>query len=111
MSNAAIMQRMSDLPASSSWLNAITTDSHREVAKRVGVAASTITRAVRADNPPPNVVAAVARSYGFDVLRALVLAGFLEPEEVEGYGLDSAVDRAPSALLLHKLLERETRKQ
>lgn len=101
------MQHMTTSEAPHGWFNAITTDPSRAVAHRTGLAASTITRAANADNPPPAVVVAIARAYGFDPVRALVLSGFLEPEEADGHGVDSALASAPRAALLYELLRRE----
>ncbi|WP_459612541.1 hypothetical protein [Corynebacterium urogenitale] len=98
---------MSSYTAPHGWLNAITTAPSRAIATRTGLAASTITRAANADNPPPAVVVAVARAYDYDPVHALVMCGFLEPEEAKGHGVDSALAAAPSAALLHELLRRE----
>lgn len=106
-SSVATMHHMSTTSAAGGWLQTITLDSSRVIADRTGLSASTITRAANADTPPAGVVVAVARAYEFDVLRALVLSNFLSPAEVASYGLDSAIKKAPSAMLLHELLERE----
>ena len=101
---------MSTTTAADGWLQSITSEPSRAIAARTGLAHSTITRAANTNTPPPGVVVAVARAYDYDVLRALVLTGFLTPDETTGHGMDTALQHAPTAMLLHELLRREHNK-
>lgn len=89
------------------WLDAITTDSARTIAKATGLSHTTITRASKAATPPPAVVVAVARAYGYNPVEALSHTGLLTPAEARPTTGEASLRHVSTRVLLQELLRRE----
>ncbi|MCG7241453.1 MULTISPECIES: hypothetical protein [Corynebacterium] len=89
------------------WLDAITTDSARTIAKATGLSHTTISRAADNPTPPPAVVVAVARAYGYNPVEALSRTGLLTPIEARPVTSEANLRRVSTRVLLQELLRRE----
>ena len=89
------------------WLDAITTDSARTIAKATGLSHTTISRAADNPTPPPAVVVAVARAYGYNPVEALAHTGLLTPAEARPITGEANLRRISTRVLLQDLLRRE----
>lgn len=89
------------------WLDAITTDSARTIAKATGLSHTTISRAADNPTPPPAVVVAVARAYGYSPVDALYRAGLLTQQEAQPYTGEHDLRTISSRVMLQELLRRE----
>ena len=89
------------------WLDAITTDSARTIAKATGLSHTTISRAADNPTPPPAVVVAVARAYGYNTVEALAHTGLLTPAEARPITGEANLRRISTRVLLQELLRRE----
>lgn len=89
------------------WLEAMTTDSARTIAKLTGLSHTTITRASKAATPPPGVVVAVARAYGHNPVVALSKTGLLTPDEARPCSHERELRGFSKKALLQELLRRE----
>lgn len=89
------------------WLDAITADSARTIAKATGLSHTTISRAAGNPTPPPAVVVAVARAYGYNPVEALSRTGLLTPLEARPVTGEASLRRVSTRVLLQELLRRE----
>lgn len=89
------------------WLDAITADSARTIAKATGLSHTTISRAAGNPTPPPAVVVAVARAYGYNPVEALSRTGLLTPIEARPVTGEASLRRVSTRVLLQELLRRE----
>lgn len=89
------------------WLDAITTDSARTIAKATGLSHTTISRAADNPTPAPAVVVAVARTYGYNPVEALARAGLLTTAEARPTTSEASLRAISSRALLQELLRRE----
>lgn len=89
------------------WLDAITTDSARTIAKATGLSHTTISRAADNPTPPPAVVVAVSRAYGYNPVEALEHTGLLTPAEARPITGEASLRRISTRVLLQELLRRE----
>ena len=64
------------------------------VAAKAGVVQTTLDRQVKRGALSPEVVVAVARAYGTDVLEALVIAGVITREDIRAHGVQQALSAA-----------------
>ncbi len=77
------------------WYGATVGDaSVNAVAMKAGVVQTTLSRQLKSGALSPEVVAAVARAYGADVLDALVLAGVITREDIRAHGVRQALEAA-----------------
>lgn len=81
--------------------------SENAVAARAGINQSTLNRQLKARRLSPELVVAVARAYGRDVLDALVVAGLITPADIRAHGvqmaLEHATDREVADLVFRRL--------
>ncbi|MFW9097725.1 hypothetical protein ACOJAM_08650 [Corynebacterium striatum] len=89
------------------WLDAITTDSARTIAKATGLSHTTISRAADNPTPPPAVVVAVARAYGYNPVVALSRTGLLTQQEAQPYTGEHDLRTISRRVMLQELLRRE----
>lgn len=90
-----------------SWLDRMTTDSHRAIAQATGLSHTTISRAASTATPPPAVVVAVARACGYNPVDALYHAGLLTQQEAQPYTGEHDLRTISSRVMLQELLRRE----
>lgn len=103
--NVARLHRMEEYTPT--WLEAMTTDSARAIAKLTGLSHTTITRASKTATPPPGVVVAVARAYGHNPVVALSKTGLLTPDEARPCSHEHELRGFSKKVLLQELLRRE----
>lgn len=90
------------------WLEKlINGDSYRTAAKKIGIDQSTITKQLtRGGTLRPENVIALARAYGRKAADELVRTGYLEPDDMEGLGVEEALSRATNLQLLTEIDKR-----
>lgn len=85
-------------------------DNDKTIAEKIGVSPSTIGRWRSGDvDPKPRQVVGLARAYGKAPLSALIAAGYLAPEDLEGdmvVSLASDLDEVSTSQLLEELSDR-----
>ncbi|MGO1992250.1 MAG: hypothetical protein ACTH2Y_10540 [Corynebacterium sp.] len=81
-------------------------DSYRAAAEKVGTNGSTITRQLAKEHLSPEMVIALCRAYGRKPVDGLVETGYLQPWEIEGVGIDQAIDQATNKQLLDGVMRR-----
>lgn len=72
-------------------------------AKKAGVDPSTVSRQLKRGGLSPEVVIALSRAYGKKAGDELVRTGFLEPADIEGVGVESALRLATSRQMLDEI--------
>lgn len=93
------------------WLRLSIGDvSVRDVASQIGYSKSAVSRYLRTEKPPAEVVIAVSVSYGLDVLVGLVVAGYISREYVES-GVEERLQHVPARFLLAELARRSEGEQ
>lgn len=89
------------------WIDGlIDGDSYRAAAEKVGTNGSTITRQLAKEHLSPEMVIALCRAYGRKPVDGLVETGYLQPWEIEGVGIDTAIDQATNKQLLDGIMRR-----
>ncbi|MGN0096243.1 MAG: hypothetical protein ACI38U_09275 [Corynebacterium sp.] len=89
------------------WIDGlIDGDSYRAAAEKVGTNGSTITRQLAKEHLSPEMVIALCRAYGCKPVDGLVETGYLQPWEIEGVGIDTAIDQATNKQLLDGIMRR-----
>lgn len=89
------------------WIDGlIDGDSYRAAAEKVGTNGSTITRQLNKEHLSPEMVIALCRAYGRKPVDGLVETGYLQPWEIEGVGIDAAIDQATNKQLLDGIMRR-----
>ena len=81
-------------------------DSLRTASEKIGLAQSTITRQLSRNTLTAPAVIALCRAYGRKPVDGLVETGYLQPWEVEGVGIDAALDKATNQQLLGAVMRR-----
>ncbi|WP_143153966.1 helix-turn-helix domain-containing protein [Rhodococcus rhodnii] len=92
------------------WLDDIIgADSYRAAASKVGVDQSTLSRQLtrKGELSAENVIA-IARAYGRRAGDELVSTGYLVPGDIEGVGVEGALQRATNKQLLEEIDRRMT---
>lgn len=89
------------------WIQRISSDSARTIAKNTGLSHTTISRTADNPTPPPAVVVAVARAYGYNPVTALAETGLLTHDEAQAFDGRQALNMVSSRALLQELLRRE----
>lgn len=88
------------------WLDDLKGDDNRATAaKKAGYAQSTITRQLGRGYLRPETVISLCRAYNRSPVDGLVETGYLYSHEVEGVGVEQALDMASNEQVL-KLIER-----
>lgn len=89
------------------WLSRITNgDSAREIARRAGLNAKTLTNQMNAGTLKPEVIIEVAQAYNESPVYALVDLGYISAKWVADPGVATALARATDAQLTDELLRR-----
>lgn len=89
------------------WIeDLIGTDSLRTASGKIGFAQSTITRQLSRNTLTPQAVIALCRAYGRKPVDGLVQTGYLNPWEIEGVGIDAALDQATNDQLVKQIMKR-----
>lgn len=81
-------------------------DSLRTASQKIGLAQSTITRQLSRNTLTAPAVIALCRAYGRKPVDGLVETGHLQPWEIEGVGIDAAIDQATNKQLLDGIMRR-----
>lgn len=81
-------------------------DSLRTASEKIGLAQSTITRQLSRNTLTAPAVIALCRAYGRKPVDGLVETGYLQPWEIEGVGIDQAIDQATNKQLLDGIMRR-----
>ncbi len=76
------------------------------VATRADIVQTTLARQIKAQSLSPEVIVAVARAYGRDVLDALVLAGLISREDIRAHGVHRALSDAFDAEIAAEVVRR-----
>lgn len=89
------------------WLGRITNgDSAREIARRAGLNAKTLTNQMNAGALKPEVIIEIAQAYNESPVYALVDLGYISAKWVADPGVATALARATDAQLTDELLRR-----
>ena len=81
-------------------------DTLRTASEKIGLAHSTITRQLSRDTLTPQAVIALCRAYDRKPVDGLVETGYLQPWEIEGVGVEAALDKATNKQLLGAVMRR-----
>lgn len=81
-------------------------DTLRAASQKIGLAHSTITRQLSRNTLTAPAVIALCRAYGRKPVDGLVETGYLQPWEIEGVGIDAAIDQATNKQLLDGIMRR-----
>ncbi|MFI5504494.1 hypothetical protein ACFLIN_03910 [Corynebacterium kutscheri] len=89
------------------WISRITNgDSAREIARRAGLNAKTLTNQLNAGTLKPEVIISIAQAYNESPVYALVDLGYIAAQWVNNPGVATALTRATDAQLTDELLRR-----
>lgn len=89
------------------WYSATVRDaSVNAVALKAGIVQTTLSRQLRAGVLSPEVVVAVARAYGSDVLDAIVIAGVITREDIRLHGVRQALAAALDVEIAQEVAKR-----
>ena len=89
------------------WIeDLIGTDSLRTASGKIGYSQSTITRQLSRNTLTPQAVIALCRAYDRKPVDGLVETGYLHEWEIEGVGIDSALDQATNDQLVKQIMKR-----
>lgn len=81
-------------------------DTRREASKRAGMSESTLSRQLSRGTLRPEMVIALCRAYDRKPVDGLVETGYLQPWEIEGVGVEAALDKATNKQLLGAVMRR-----
>ena len=81
-------------------------DTRRTASSKAGMSESTLSRQISRGTIRPEMVIALCRAYGRKPVDGLVETGYLQPWEVEGVGVDAALDKATNNQLLGAVMRR-----
>lgn len=81
-------------------------DTRREASKRAGMSESTLSRQLSRGTLRPEMVIALCRAYNRKPVDGLVETGYLQPWEIEGVGVEAALDKATNKQLLGAVMRR-----
>lgn len=81
-------------------------DTRRTASSKAGMSESTLSRQLSRGTLRPEMVIALCRAYGRKPVDGLVETGYLQPWEIEGVGIDAAIDRATNKQLLDGIMRR-----
>lgn len=81
-------------------------DTRRTASSKAGMAESTLSRQLSRGTLRPEMVIALCRAYGRKPVDGLVETGYLQPWEIEGVGIDQAIDQATNKQLLDGVMRR-----
>lgn len=91
------------------WLDRATKlESDRQIARKVGLTHTTISRWRNAGTAPAEGIIRIARAYDADPIDGLVSAGIITQADLMNGGLRNAVRHAPTVYLTEELHERAT---
>lgn len=81
-------------------------DTRRTASSKAGMSESTLSRQLSRGTLRPEMVIALCRAYNRKPVDGLVETGYLQPWEIEGVGIDAAIDRATNKQLLDGIMRR-----
>lgn len=81
-------------------------DTRRTASSKAGMSESTLSRQLSRGTLRPEMVIALCRAYGRKPVDGLVETGYLQPWEIEGVGIDQAIDQATNKQLLDGVMRR-----
>lgn len=81
-------------------------DTRRTASSKAGMSESTLSRQLSRGTLRPEMVIALCRAYGRKPVDGLVETGYLQPWEIEGVGIDTAIDQATNKQLLDGIMRR-----
>lgn len=85
------------------WLEGLTSDTTNGAAEKAGITPATLFRQLSRGRISAENVIALSRAYGKKAGDELVRTGFLEPEDIEGVGVESALRLATSRQVLDEI--------
>lgn len=85
------------------WLEELTTDTTNGAAEKAGITPATLFRQLTRGRISAENVIALSRAYGKKAGDELVRTGFLNPEDIEGVGIESALRLATSRQMLDEI--------
>ncbi|MFF8187755.1 hypothetical protein ACF044_10905 [Microbacterium sp. NPDC016588] len=91
------------------WVkNAAGSESIRQIASKISVSPSSVSKWFRTGRPPADAVVAVARAYRADIVVGLVCAGIMTVDDVQR-DVENRLKFVPTYLLLNELHARGNR--
>lgn len=93
-------------PNIAAWLETKTGDTKRQMALKLGHTPSTFNRNIET----AEVIIAVCRHYGINPVSALIAAGLLNADEVNGAAIGAGLQDVPETALLEEVLRRATQR-
>lgn len=81
-------------------------DTRRTASSKAGMSESTLSRQLSRGTLRPEMVIALCRAYDRKPVDGLVETGYLQPWEIEGVGIDAAIDQATNKQLLDGIMRR-----
>jgi transcriptional regulator with XRE-family HTH domain len=89
------------------WLASISDGAtQQEIAEKVGVSRSTVSRWSKREVAGAEMVLQIAAAFGADPVRGLVASGWIDPAMVISVKLNELVSRVPTPILISELYSR-----